>query len=179
MAGGAVHALAAAAGLAGAAACLVQRLAGRARDWAPAAVVLVVMALMAGGAGGTALPAGACAVAGACGWTALAGPRDGGRAAAVVDLAVMALLTAEAAAAGPPGHPAGMRMAGGAGAAGVFVLLVTCWVLARAGAGLAAVVESAPRQPPAPPARRARCGRVLLRDAGSAAMVMAMAAMLA
>lgn len=176
-----MHELAAVGGLVGAVACLADRLPGPVRGWGPPVVVLAVMALMACGVCGAALAAGACAVAGVCLWTVLAGPRPGGRAAAAVDLAAMALLTAGVAAAGgsghsgTPGHPAGMRMAGDAGPYDVrfFLFLVTCWVLARAAAGLTALVRSAA------PAAAGSGGRAVLREAGSAAMVVAMAAMLA
>ncbi|MFG1807803.1 hypothetical protein [Streptomyces sp. NPDC049040] len=182
-----MHELAAVGGLAGAVACLADRLAGPAREWGPPAVVLAVMALMACGVCGTGLAAGSLAVAGACLWTALAGPRHCGRASAVVDLATMALLTAAAARpgqAGTPGHPSGMRMAGGPVSYDVrlFLFLVTCWVLARAAVRLAALVGSAASCPPAAAAADAAAGangRTVLREAGSTAMVVAMAAMLA
>ncbi|WP_146088419.1 hypothetical protein [Actinacidiphila yanglinensis] len=174
------------AGLLGAAACLAERLAGPVRHCGPPAVALAVMALMASGAGGTALVAGACAVAGACVWTALAAACPGARAPAVVDLATMALMTAAAARAGRHGpagaHPPGMRMDAAAGAYDTrfFLFLVACWALARAGVRLTALVGPAGTGRPLSPGPRASTGgRAVLRELGSAAMVVAMAAMLA
>ncbi|WP_328473444.1 hypothetical protein [Streptomyces sp. NBC_00448] len=187
-------------GLVGAGMCLAERLAARARAWGPAAVVAVVMALMACGVCGTPLVAGACAVAGAGVWTALAGPCRG-RTAAVVDLATMALLTAAVARPGSAGHTGltgltgltgaaghrpGMRMPGGEGAYDVrfFVFVVACWLVARTGVHVAALAGSGAG--PAPGRGRADPGpddpgpaAALLHEAGSAAMVVAMAAMLA
>jgi hypothetical protein len=181
--------MAMAVGLFGAGACLAERLAARARAWGPAAVVAVVMALMACGVSGPALAAGACALAGAGVWTALAGPRDG-RAAAVVDLATMALLTAAAARLGPTGHGGnggaaghgpGMRMPGGAGAYDVrfIVFVVACWLVARTGVRVAALMGSGAGPAPGFGQPGGVPAAVLLREAGSAAMVVSMAAMLA
>ncbi|MEW1862253.1 hypothetical protein AB0399_18075 [Streptomyces sp. NPDC088194] len=173
-------------GLVGAGMCLAERLAARARAWGPAAVVAVVMALMACGVCGTPLVAGACAVAGAGVWTALAGPCRG-RTAAVVDLATMALLTAavarpgSAGLTGAAGHRPGMRMPGGEGAYDVrfFVFVVACWLVARTGVHVAALAGSGAGPAPA----RGPAGRgpaaALLHEAGSAAMIVAMAAMVA
>ncbi|MFJ2956520.1 hypothetical protein [Streptomyces sp. NPDC087270] len=184
-------------GLVGAGMCLAERLAARARAWGPAAVVAVVMALMACGVCGTPLVAGACAVAGAGVWTALAGPCRG-RTAAVVDLATMALLTAAVARPGSAGHAGltgltgaaghrpGMRMPGGEGAYDVrfFVFVVACWLVARTGVHVAALAGSgagpAPARGPADPGRAGRGpAAALLHEAGSAAMIVAMAAMVA
>ncbi|MEV7341060.1 hypothetical protein [Streptomyces sp. NPDC093544] len=175
-----MHELTALVGLLGAGTCLAERLAGPTRDWGPPAVVLAVMALMTCGVDGAALAAGACAVAAAGLWTALAGP-PGGRGPVVVDLATMALLTAGASRSEPdaaPGHLSGMNMPGASGTYNVrfFLLLVVCWALARAGVHLIALVRSA-GPTPADGARGG--GRAAVREAGSAAMVVAMAAMLA
>ncbi|WP_327233193.1 hypothetical protein OG349_03660 [Streptomyces sp. NBC_01317] len=173
-----MHELIAPAGLLGAALCLAERLAGAGRCWGPSAVVLGVMALMAYGAGGTVLTAGAVAVAGACLWAGRAGPAHR-RAPAVVDLATMALLTAGAARTGPagdPAHPAGMRMAGGSGTYDLrfFLFLVACWVLARACVPLARLLR-----PPSAPAPGRPWRRAVVAELGGAAMIMGMAAMLA
>ena len=175
-----VHQLTALLGLLGACACLMDRLAGPVRDWGPPAVVLAVMASMVCGAGGAALAAGACAVAAVALWTAFAGP-SGGRGPAVVDLTTMALLTAGASRFGrdrAPGHRPGTHMSGAPGTYDMrlFLLLVVCWALARAGVRLAALVRASGP----PPTDGVGVRRVAaLREGGSAAMVVAMAAMLA
>lgn len=173
-------------GLFGAGACLAERLAARARAWEAPAVVAAVMALMACGVGGAALAVGACAVAGAGVWTACAGPCRG-RAATVVDLATMAVLTAAAARPGATGHSGaaahgpGMGMPGGTGAYDVrfVVFVVACWLVARTGVRVAALLGAGPGPAPGPRQPGGVPAAALLREAGSAAMVVAMAAMLA
>ncbi|QIQ01454.1 hypothetical protein [Streptomyces liangshanensis] len=171
-----MHELTLLVGLSGAVLCMAERLTGPARCWGPSAVVLVVMALMACGAGGTALTAGAVAVAGSCLWAARTGPAHR-RAPAVVDLATTALLTALAARpAGSPGHPAaGAHMTGMPGAYDprFFLFLVACWLLARACVPLTRLMKSAPPTPPRP------WRRVVREELGGAVMVAGMAAMLA
>ncbi|MGW1208123.1 hypothetical protein ACWD5F_00645 [Streptomyces sp. NPDC002499] len=175
-----VHQLTALLGLLGACACVMDRLTGPVRDWAPPAVVLAVMALMVCGVSGTTLAAGAGAVAAVALWTALAGP-TGGRGRAVVDLATMAVLTACASRVGrdgTPGHRSEMHMTGAPGTydSRLFLLLVVCWALARAGVRLTALVGSSGP----PPTDGVAARRVAaLQEGGSVAMVVAMAAMLA
>ncbi|MGW3312387.1 hypothetical protein ACWDG9_38050 [Streptomyces sp. NPDC001073] len=177
---GPVHQLTALLGLLGACACVMDRIGEPVHAWGPPAVVLSVMASMACGASGAALAAGAGVVAAVALWTALAGPSDG-RGPAVVDLVTMAVLTACASRAGRGralDHRPGMYMSGAQKPYGfrLFVLLVVCWVLARAGVRLAALVRSS--GPPSTDGVGAR--RVAaLHEGGSAAMIIAMAAMLA
>ncbi|MFJ8062770.1 hypothetical protein [Streptomyces sp. NPDC096142] len=129
---------------------------------------------------GALLTAGAGVVAAVALWTALAGP-SGRRGPAVVDLVTMAVLTACASRAGRDlalDHRTRMHMSGARGPYGLrlFVLLVVLWVLARAGVRLAALVRSS--GPPSTDGMGAR--RVAaLHEGGSAAMIIAMAAMLA
>jgi hypothetical protein len=175
-----VHQLMALLGLLGACACLMDRLAGPVRDWAPPAVVLAVMALMVCGVGGAALAAGACVVAAVALWTAFVGP-SGGRGAVVVDLTTMAVLTGWASRIrrdGTPGHRSAMHMNGAPGTYDIrlFLLLVVCWALARASVRLAVLVGSSGP----PPTDGVSTRRVAaLQEGGSVAMVVAMAAMLA
>ncbi|MFJ6085259.1 hypothetical protein ACIQI8_28010 [Streptomyces sp. NPDC092369] len=175
-----VHHLMALLGLLGAGACVMGRLTGPVRDWAPPAVVLAVMALMVCGVGGPTLAAGAGTVAALALWTALAG-QAGSRGTAVVDLATMAVLTACASRIGrdgAPGHRSAMHMSGAPGTYDIrlFLLLVVCWALARAGVRLTALVRTSGP----PPTDGVGAQRVAaLQEGGSVAMVVAMAAMLA
>ncbi|MFE3165373.1 hypothetical protein [Streptomyces sp. NPDC059224] len=179
-----MHQLTALLALLGSCACLMDGIGRPFREWAPSAVVLTVMAAMVRGAGGAALTVGACALAAVAVWTALAGPSDGrpgGRGPAVVDLTTMVLLTA---CASRPGHGLGlglgMDMPGTAAPYDVrlFLLLVVCWALARAAVRLAALVGWS-RPPPTDGAGVGARRMAALHAGGSAAMIIAMSAMLA
>jgi hypothetical protein len=178
--------------LAGACLCLAVQLPGPVRHWGPQAVALAVMLLMTAGASPGALTDGATAVAAACVWTAFTGSAHG-RAATVVDLAAMALITALAAGqggSGAPVHPAStstaMPMAAGSAPHGLmaFLLLTGCWAAARVGVPLTALLGTSspaarsPGRSPVRPGLRGTVPRgVLLRELGGGAMVIGMAAM--
>uniref|UniRef100_A0AAU2A4G8 DUF5134 domain-containing protein n=1 Tax=Streptomyces sp. NBC_00093 TaxID=2975649 RepID=A0AAU2A4G8_9ACTN len=162
---------------AGAILCLVGHLPAPVRHWAPHAIVLVVMVLMASPhTGPDVLLAGAGTVAAACLWAAIKGCPTR-RPADVVDLAAMAVLTAATARAG---HTDGTHMTHHGPATwepGPFLFLTGCWAVARAAAHLHTQLDLiGPTD--RTPRRRQPYRSAMLRESGGLVMIAGMAAML-
>jgi hypothetical protein len=173
-------------GVVGGCLCVAAHLPGRLRCWGPHAIALTVM-LQPLLTGPTNVSwAGVAAAAVAAVWTAIAAPPDTGRAAPALDLVAMAFITACTTLSGGgrstdgpmpstamsstamPSMPVPPHSLG----PGFALLLVACWAAARSSLRLGFLLGGGPA--PAP----GRSARTRLRDLGSAAMIVSMAAML-